>query len=306
MAPNLDLLPGLTEDALDTLRTQGHVVVDGFLKAEHAERLLEEARAFGHSGRMPKHKFQFGNAQVEKPNIYEADMHNEALQEELPAFADLLFDDSIAKVIAASYPDLKLDFGPTSKTIKLQRNAGSGGCFPCHYDNAGVPSKRAVTCVVYLNPEWQQGDGGEVVLTPFLEPEVIIPPLMNRAVFFLSDRILHRVLPAVKERFCFSIWFDSTDINRQEDCNLTAKHLSTEPEAIDFLKTSPVQRAISRSVYAEEYEVSLRECMAHSPAAEAMLQAHMQQVVGQRKNPQLGPFLEHLRSLKPRELRAIS
>ncbi|KAH8054264.1 hypothetical protein JL722_8997 [Aureococcus anophagefferens] len=42
--------------------------------------------------------------------------------------------------------------------IKVQRN--DGGAFPAHYDNAGPPSKRAVTAVLYFGAE----AGGDLVL----------------------------------------------------------------------------------------------------------------------------------------------
>ena len=60
--------------------------------------------------------------------------------------------------------------------------AGSGGCFPLHYDNPGPPNKRALTCLLYLNPDWKVGDGGEVCLRPFLGKEKAIAPLLDRLV----------------------------------------------------------------------------------------------------------------------------
>ena len=58
--------------------------------------------------------------------------------------------------------------GDLARTVKLQHNEGFGGCFPCHYDNPGGTSRRLLTCILYLNPGWAEGDGGELVLTPFL------------------------------------------------------------------------------------------------------------------------------------------
>ena len=83
----------------------------------------------------------------------------------------------------------------------MQYNAGHGGCFPYHYDNPGPPSKRQLTCIIYLNPDWTEGDGGELVLWPFLSDSVVIAPKMNRMVIFRSDLVLHRVKPAVKGKY---------------------------------------------------------------------------------------------------------
>lgn len=50
----------------------------------------------------------------------------------------------------------------------------------------------------------------------------------------------------------------------------------------DHLRHSPVQRVLSRGVYEEEYERSLRECMAGADGFEEMLGAH-QALVSQRQ-----------------------
>ena len=57
----------------------------------------------------------------------------------------------------------------------MQRNDGTGGCFPTHYDNPGPPSKRA-TCILYLNPHWRTGDGGELDLVPFCATPTHVAP----------------------------------------------------------------------------------------------------------------------------------
>lgn len=72
------------------------------------------------------------------------------------------------------FPNIDFVFGTN--------RAGSGGCFPLHYDNPGPPNKRALTCLLYLNPHWKEGDGGEVCLTPFLQKEKAIAPLLDRLV----------------------------------------------------------------------------------------------------------------------------
>lgn len=46
----------------------------------------------------------------------------------------------------------------------------------------------------------------------------------------------------------------------------------------DFLRHSPVQRVLSRGVYEEQYEQSLRDCMAGAEGFQEMLAAHKSQV----------------------------
>lgn len=280
------------------LEGQGWVVIEGFLPETVAVSLRTEAAEAFNAGKFTQHRFQFGAGTFEKPNIFEADLHDEELHEFLPAFADLLFDDSLAKQLNDLLPELQLEEGPKAKTLKLQHNAGKGGCFPCHYDNSGRPSKRRITCLVYLNPDWKDGDGGELVLHPFLQPEVVIAPLLGRAVLFRSDVLLHSVRPAMAARFCFTIWLDSTTTNRDEECNLTAKALKVDADNVEFLMHSPLQRSISRAVYAEEYGDSLLACMSGTPGCTEMLEGHQQHVAQQLSHTQLRPFLQHLRELK--------
>ena len=108
-----------------------------------------------------------------------------------------------------------------------------------------------------------EGDGGEIVLCPFLSKSIVIPPLHRRAVFFYSDRVLHRVLPSKVKRVCFTMWFNGSDVNTKEDVVLSKEHLkfSSYDDAQCFFTRSPLQRVISRAVYADEYLESLLQCI---------------------------------------------
>ena len=287
------------EEHAQELMERGWFLLDNFLSQDMAMNLREEAAGAAEAGKLLPHRFQFGASTFGKPHIYEADLHDESLQAVLPGFTELLFDDSLRHRLDQLLPDLELGPGPSARTVKLQRNCGRGGCFPCHYDNSGPPSKRSITCLVYLNPDWKEGDGGELVLMPFLMPEIVIAPLMCRAVFFRSDLVLHSVRPAFADRFCFTIWFDGASTNRSCDCNLTTKLLKTESETVRVLQQSAVQRAVSRAVYAQEYEDSLAACMSGTAGHDEMLQAHRQHVAQQMKHPQLGPFICFLQGVKP-------
>ena len=119
-------------------------------------------------------------------------------------------------------PELALLPGDAARTVKLQWNRG-GGSFPCHFDNPGPPSARQLSCILYLNPGWAPAQGGRLVLTPFLQPAVALAPLHNRAVFFLSDRVLHSVEPSGAERFCVTTWVDGAAANLPEHCSLRAR-----------------------------------------------------------------------------------
>lgn len=136
--------------------------------------------------------------------------------------------------------------------------------------------------IVYLNPEWQPGDGGELVLWPFLESRVTVAPRMDRVVMFRSDLVLHRVQPSLKERFCFTIWMDGTSaaVNSDEDTLLTRDQLQFESfdVAAHFFRCSPLQRVISRAVFTDEYEESLLECVGGTAGERPMIRHHQASV----------------------------
>ena len=92
-------------------------------------------------------------------------------------------------------------------TIKLQYNEGIGGCFPMHYDTSSQHSRREVTAILYLNPDWRPGDGGELELYPFPMETVRLAPVHDRLALFNSTEMLHRVLPATAPQALVSIWF---------------------------------------------------------------------------------------------------
>lgn len=73
--------------------------------------------------------------------------------------------------------------------------------------------QRRVTAILYLNPGWTAGDGGELKIFGRAESDGTtdaadrtIPPLLGRLVLFLSGAVDHAVLPANKERFALTAW----------------------------------------------------------------------------------------------------
>ena len=261
----------ISSDLLDQINEKYYAIVDDFLPKDFADQLLSDAERLHSDGHFQQHYFQFGGALLKKPNVFELDLSDPS---KLGSACDLgIWKDVISDVVGPSFiqnineydragsRSLSLQTN-TPPAIKLQLNTG-GGSFPWHYDNPGPPNQRILTCIIYLNPNWKEGDGGELVLCPFLSQQIVIPPLHRRAVFFLSDRILHRVLPAQSRRVCFTMWCNGMNVNAKKDVVLSKDVLqfTSYDEAQLFFAKSPLQRVISRAVYSEEYLESLLECI---------------------------------------------
>jgi hypothetical protein len=153
-----------------------------------------------------------------------------------------------------------------------------------------------------LNPGWAEGDGGELVLTPFLSRRVRVRPKHNRLAVFYSDRVCHSVEPARAERFCLTVWLDGVagSVNTSEDTQLSLPaSVLTDPDAVaETLRLSAAQRSLSRAVYAEAYRESLTRCMAGAAGCDEMLASHDAAVEATRGNRPLAALVEALRERK--------
>lgn len=85
---------------------------------------------------------------------------------------------------------------------------GEGAFYRPHRDSFQGRSSRVVSLVLYLNEAWQPEAGGALRIygdDGSVTAEVL--PEMGRAVFFLSERVLHEVAPANRPRFSIACWF---------------------------------------------------------------------------------------------------
>lgn len=86
-----------------------------------------------------------------------------------------------------------------------------GAFYKPHLDRHVGTSDRIVSTILYLNPNWQPGDGGELKLWTKAGDKVgefiLIEPRMGTLVCFMSGDFWHEVLPAKKTRMSITGWF---------------------------------------------------------------------------------------------------
>eukprot|EP01060_Flectonema_neradi_P007595 TRINITY_DN15329_c0_g1_i1.p1 TRINITY_DN15329_c0_g1~~TRINITY_DN15329_c0_g1_i1.p1 ORF type:complete len:326 (+),score=67.05 TRINITY_DN15329_c0_g1_i1:35-1012(+) len=289
----------LSEGVQSGLQNKGFVVIDDALDASLASDLQKELSDLYKGGHMSPNEVQFSTAdgpvRFVKPNIFEADLHDANMLSKTPIIGNIFHGDDISSCLSHNFKTLG---GTSNKTVKLQVNSGSGGCFPLHYDNPGPPNKRAATVLFYLNKGWQKEHGGEVVIQPFLENPIKIAPLFNRVVVFLSDRVLHRVLPCHSTRYLITLWIDGEDTNNPLDSNFKMKHLSTDSSNLSMLASSPLQRCLFRSAYNLQCELSLLQCFqTDKKAFQYMLAVHRAHVKSFCSNEKVAEFVEKLKEI---------
>ena len=86
-----------------------------------------------------------------------------------------------------------------------------GAFYKPHLDRHASTSERIITVILYLNPDWQPGDGGELKLWTTSGEKSgafkLIEPRLGTMVCFLAGDFWHEVMPANKTRMSITGWF---------------------------------------------------------------------------------------------------
>lgn len=81
-----------------------------------------------------------------------------------------------------------------------------GALYQKHLDRFSTADERIISCSLYLNPNWDEADGGALCLYAG-EHSIDVYPHAGTLAIFRSDAIYHEVLPATRERFSLTGWF---------------------------------------------------------------------------------------------------
>ncbi len=84
-----------------------------------------------------------------------------------------------------------------------------GAYYRTHVDAFRGRRNRVLSTVLFLNPGWQEQEGGELVLYARDGVTVLerVVPEANRLVIFLSEDFPHEVLPTWRTRYSLTGWF---------------------------------------------------------------------------------------------------
>lgn len=85
-----------------------------------------------------------------------------------------------------------------------------GSFYKRHLDQFKSVQRRQISCILYLNPSWDEDAGGQLRI---YEPDeeggerhIDMLPEPGRFVLFRSDSIPHEVLPATRDRYSLTGW----------------------------------------------------------------------------------------------------
>jgi Rps23 Pro-64 3,4-dihydroxylase Tpa1-like proline 4-hydroxylase len=277
--------------AICSLQNQGYAVIDNIFGAEIALQLRDEVKALrNYMHKNCTHLIDASGTRslVPKKDIFEAELMRPETQALAPMCSLLQNTDSLRQALSPALPTPTHSSTAAATTatttahpprylshqaIKLQWNAGDGGCFPMHFDTDSSVDNRVITAIWYQNPNWQPKDGGQLRLFPFPRgPPVDISPVLDRMVLFSSGKMVHRVLPSFTDRYCFTIWLSGSSQSASPEKNEEQRALVraglggkqpgeflSEEEALRLLEIEELRRHAIKWVYREEWEQSLLE-----------------------------------------------
>jgi SM-20-related protein len=83
----------------------------------------------------------------------------------------------------------------------------AGASYARHRDRFRDDDARMLSCILYLNDDWQSKDGGALRLYVSERETRDVLPAGGTLVVFLADRFEHEVLPATRPRLAMTGWF---------------------------------------------------------------------------------------------------
>jgi len=197
---------GTVEEVLDAVDRCGWASVAGCIGAEDSRRLTQECRAAFESG-------GFRPAGVGRGTGLE--VRGEIRQDQVmwidPA---VLSVEQAAWLVSLEGLRLALNRRFFFGLFEYEGHFAvypEGAFYKPHLDRHAGKSDRIVTVILYLNEDWQPGDGGELKL--WTTPEgregefVLVQPRLGTLVCFMSGDFWHEVLPAIKPRMSITGWF---------------------------------------------------------------------------------------------------
>ncbi|KAF9920955.1 hypothetical protein FBU30_009067 [Linnemannia zychae] len=209
----------LTADNANELFHKGYITLDNVLPLSTIQSVRQWAIEMFKSGKMDKASgkhneeddpFREGNARGDytiwvSPGSKFLEV-SPALKECVDWFSGRLHEDLAKIVHLHGQAEYQLAYYPPDSS-HYERHRDS---FPT--DDKEDIDQRRITAIVYFNPDWKQGDGGELRIFDkgmgdVEEKKIDIAPLAARCVVFLSGVMDHAVMPAFEERIALTSWY---------------------------------------------------------------------------------------------------
>ncbi|MFW5426472.1 MAG: 2OG-Fe(II) oxygenase [Methylophagaceae bacterium] len=189
------------ENIAETLTKEGVIILPNFLATKATEQLYQ------HVSTLPEDRFN--SAGIGRDNSFQV---NHEIRNDVMLWLD--GKESCEHVYLTAMDSLrnqlneKLFLGLFDYEAHYSHYK-EGSYYQRHVDAFEGRSNRMVTTVFYLNHDWSEEDGGELVIYQNNSNEVLhkISPTFGTLVIFLSEKFPHEVLTANRDRYSIAGWF---------------------------------------------------------------------------------------------------
>lgn len=194
----------LSDKILDDLSGQGWTVVSQFIPDHLVKKLLQEQKELLQQG-------EFRNAGIGKGETFQV---KPEIRGDKVMWLDQEQLSSVQQEYLQKIEELRLllnqEFYLGLKSFECHFSQYPPRTFyKKHVDQFKQTSYRIISCILYLNLDWKEEDGGQLrIYTPEDNPDIYqdILPVGGTFVCFRSEDIPHEVLPTQKERFSITGW----------------------------------------------------------------------------------------------------
>jgi len=209
-----DLAPVRYEDIIDQLCSKGYAVVDQFTPSSECislRELLIQRKLDGDFRPAAVGKEAAKSIISTQRNDHILWLDEEDKAEEVQAWFRRirLLSDSIRKGMFLPINHFECHFA----------HYPAGSFYKKHLDGFKNNDERQISVIAYLNPDWTQEDGGELLIydhhvRPASKQPIIdrIEPIMGRVVFLMSQQIPHEVATSKNDRFSITGWLRNNRI----------------------------------------------------------------------------------------------
>ncbi|MCH8556393.1 MAG: 2OG-Fe(II) oxygenase [Balneolia bacterium] len=194
----------LFEQIADEIAEKGWFVTDNFIDEALLKGLISEASAYWEEGEFNKAGIGTGTQLQFRPEIRTDKIH--WLDEDRLTPLQQQYWDRIDQLRETLNRTLYLSARSFEAHFAVYPE---GSFYKKHLDQHQEVQHRLITCILYLNSDWTDEDGGKLRMYhhPDNDEEFTeIMPVMGRFVCFRSDQVVHEVLPAGRERFSLTGW----------------------------------------------------------------------------------------------------
>ena len=203
----MSIMEELFDSIVDTIAEQSWAVVDNFFNPDEVSALIAACDSkfdqdlFKRAGVGKQIQFNV-NQEIRRDSICWLDWQSQPLYDAERVFLQRM-EDFMQHLNRTCYLGLR-----THELHYARYDAGS--FYKRHLDQFQRDGDRKITVICYLNPNWQESDGGQLRIYHEHDTFSDILPLAGRLICFRSDALEHEVLVANRLRRSLTGWLKTS------------------------------------------------------------------------------------------------